>query len=354
MKVAILRDNHPESSQKWEIACKKKGISFLSIDMLRDDWYRKINNFNPDFCLGRPPGDNQQNKKVFDDKLYFLENHTSYRVFPGYAETVIYENKAALANFLQINNIPHPETFVSYSRQEATEFISVTKFPQVAKTLIGAAGSGVKILEAKSDAIDYIEKAFSKGIKRRFGPNRKTGSPKKWFAKAMQSPAYFFEKIKEYRERDKDIQRGVVLFQKYVEHDYEWRCVKIGESFFAYKKLKIGSQASGSKEFEYGPPPNELLDFTRSLCEKFGFNFMAVDVFYNTQGIFVNELQTIFGHKSPYICKVGEKPGRYIHQNNQWLFEEGDFNTNESYDLRLDAAIKLFHKEKSMRGPIIL
>ena len=345
MKVAILRDNNPESSQKWEMACETKGLPYLSIDLLRNDWYRKIKNFNPDFCLNRPPGDNQQNKKVFDEKLYFLENHTSYRVFPGYAETVIYENKASLANFLVINNIPHPETFVSYSKNESNNFISGAKFPIVAKTLIGAAGSGVKVLKSKSDAIYYLEKAFSQGIKRRYGPNRKTGSPKKWFLKALQSPDYFFKKIKEYSYRDKDLQKGVVLFQEYIEHDFEWRCVKIGDSFFAYKKMKVGNQASGSKEFEYGPPPIELLDFTKSLCEKFDFNFMAADIFYTTKGILVNELQTIFGHKNPYICKVNGKPGRYVFLENQWVFEEGSFNTNESYDIRLETAINLYKSQ---------
>ena len=71
---------------------------------------------------------------------------------------------------------------------------------------------------------------------------------------------------------------------------------------------------------------------------------MAVDLFQNDSGIFVNELQTIFGHKNPYICKINDKAGRYVLQNNQWVFEEGDFNTNESFDLRLEVAVKLYEK----------
>ena len=96
---------------------------------------------------------------------------------------------------------------------------------------------------------------------------------------------------------------------------------------------------------EYGAPPLELLDFTKRLCDRFQYNFMAVDLFFTNNKIYVNELQTIFGHKNPYICKVNDIVGRYVYQNNQWIFEEGDFNTNESYDLRLETAINLYKNQ---------
>jgi len=343
MRIAILRDNNPDSSKKWELACKKKQIDYQVVDMLRDDWLNIIKKHKPDFCVSKPPGDISQNKQIFDNKLYFIENYLKLLVFPSFRETVIYENKSSLANFLKINNIPHPQTFVTLSKEEAMEFVRNSAVPFVAKTLIGAAGSGVKIIKNKEQAEEYVRTAFSTGIKRRFGPNRKTGNAKKWLKKAIKSPKYFVKKLKEYKNRNDDIQKGIVLFQEFIEHDYEWRCVKIGSSFFAYKKLKIGELSSGAKQFEYGAPPKELLDFTKDLCDKFSFNFMAVDIFYSKGKIYVNELQTIFGHKNPYICKVNDKPGRYLYKNNQWIFEPGDFNTNESYDLRLEHAINILH-----------
>lgn len=344
MKVAILRDSNPESSLKWEIACQKNGFDCFTIDLLRNDWLTKLKGFDPDFCVCRPPGDIQQNKAVFDNKLFFIQQHTQYKVFPSYHETVIYENKAALSYFLAINDIPHPKTFVSYSEVESIEFLKNVRFPLVAKTLIGAAGSGVKILKNKEQAEAYVRKAFTTGLKRRYGPNRKTGSPSKWFFKAIKSPLYFIKKLREYKLRDKDVQNDVVLFQEFIPHAFEWRCVKIGESYFTYKKLKIGDQASGSKQFDYGTPPLELLKFTKDICDRFGFNFMAIDLFYNSSGIYINELQTIFGHKNPYICKVNDQPGRFQCKDSEWIFEPGDFNTNESYDLRLKTAISLYSK----------
>jgi hypothetical protein len=43
-----------------------------------------------------------------------------------------------------------------------------------------------------------------------------------------------------------------------------------------------------------------------------------------------------------HILEVDGKPGRYIFQDGQWVFEEGMFNSNESYDLRLEVALKLY------------
>ena len=58
-----------------------------------------------------------------------------------------------------------------YSQDEAGLFLKNSNFPIVAKTNIGASGSGVEILKTKEAAFRYIEDAFScKGITRSFLP----------------------------------------------------------------------------------------------------------------------------------------------------------------------------------------
>jgi glutathione synthase/RimK-type ligase-like ATP-grasp enzyme len=341
MKVAILKNENPDSHIRWQTACESLGVNYEVIDMLSPKFIAKLKEISPTFCLAQPPGMVMLYKKMYDEKIYTIEKHLGIPVFPSYNEIVLHENKNALAYFLESKDIPHPKTTIFYCKTEALAFAESTDYPKVVKTSIGAAGSGVKILHSQNSALLYINTAFNKGIARRFGPNRKTGNTKSWLLKAIKSPNYFFSKIKEYRSRAKDLQYGYVLFQEYIEHDFEWRCVKIGNSYFAYKKLKVNDKASGSKTFDYGAPPEELLNFTHNLCKENGFNFMAVDLFYNSNGVFVNELQTVFGHKNPFICMVNNKTGRYILKNEQWVFEEGDFNENESYTLRLKEILML-------------
>jgi glutathione synthase/RimK-type ligase-like ATP-grasp enzyme len=344
--IAVLKNENDDSHLRWQISCEKKGVPYCIVDLTRADYLFTIQKIKPEFCLAQPSGLLQIYKKMYDEKIYIIEKHLRIPVYPSYNEILLHENKKLLAYFLEVNNIPHPNTFVSYNREEVESYLSNTSYPIVAKTSLGATGSGVKIIRSHCEALEYTNKSFGNGISRRFGPNKKTGTPADWFLKTIKTPSYFLKKMEQYRQRARDVQYGYVIFQEYIIHEYEWRCVKIGESYFAYKKLKEDGMASGSKKFEYGPPPLELLDFTRELCRDHNFRFMAIDLFHINTSILVNELQTVFGHKNPYICRVDDKIGRYIFNNERWIFEEGNFNSNESYDLRLNTALNIFENSK--------
>ena len=348
MRVAILRNEDPNSSHKWQLACEKLNLSYVVIDITASDWLSQVQRESIDFFLLKPPGLLSHFKNLYDERIYILTKILKKITFPSYEECFIYENKKLLSYFLESNAIPHPKTMVFYSKTEAIDYINGATYPIVAKTSIGASGSGVQIIKNVNQAKRYIGKAFSgKGIKRRFGPNRVTGTPKKWLSKAIKAPDYFFKKIKEYLAIHKHGEKDFAIFQEYIPHKFEWRAVRIGESYFAHKKIKTGDKASGSKGIDYGEPPVSILNFTRDLCERQGFHFMAIDLFEDPHGGYlVNELQTIFGHVQDYILAINDIPGRYRYINNQWIFEPGDFNTNESYDLRLKTAIELYEQGK--------
>lgn len=344
MKIAILRNEDPESSKKWQKACEKLNISYTVINLTDSDWLKEIQSIRFDLFLLKPPGRLSHFKTLYDERLYIISKILKINTFPTFEECIIYENKRVLSYFLEANGIHHPPTKVFYNKEEALDFARTARYPLVTKTSIGGSGSGVEILRSKDKSKAYISKAFSpKGIKRRFGPNRVTGSPKYWMSKTLRSPSYFLKRINEYLSIYKHGERDYVIFQEYIPHDYEWRCVRIGDSYFAHRKIKLGDKASGTKGIDYVNPPESLLTFTRDLCIKHNFNCMAADIFEDGRGGYlVNELQTIFGHVQAYILSVDGIPGRYIFDKDGWIFEKGDFNTNESYDLRLKAAIDLY------------
>ncbi len=102
--------------------------------------------------------------------------------------------------------------------------------------------------------------------------------------------------------------------------------------------------ASGTKNKIYDNPPMALFDFMKEICDETGFYSQAVDIFEAPNGGYlVNEIQTIFGQSDEYQMIVDGKRGRYIY-NQGWIFEEGDFNTNKSYDLRIEHALELLSK----------
>ena len=153
-------------------------------------------------------------------------------------EIFIYENKRNLSYWLKINNIDAPKTFVFYHKNEALNYLKTATYPIVAKLNIGASGNGVKFLKNSNEAEEYIKQAFSNnGLEFKSGPKLKKGNLLKKVNKVLFKKGFLSNRMKEYKALSVENQRGFVIFQNFVKHDYEWRCVRIGDSYFAHKKM---------------------------------------------------------------------------------------------------------------------
>jgi hypothetical protein len=348
LKVLILGNEREKDSSRWISACEKSAgeIQYSIIDITRSDWLQNILKFKPDILLTKPGGLSTSFKQLYDERLMILIREMGFFCYPSLDEVLIYENKRYFSYWLQAHQIPHPETHVFYHKDEALDFIESSDLPLVGKVNIGASGSGVTLIKNRSQAREYIGRTFSgKGAARRTGPNIDKGGIIKRGFYYIFHPNEIAEKMTIYKTRSADVQRNFVIFQEYIPHDFEWRAVRIGDSFFVHKKLKMGEKASGSLLKNYDNPPESIFNFVREITDRFGFYSQAIDIFETNEGKFlVNEMQCIFGQSDPYQMMVNGKPGRYAYQNNLWIFEEGDFNSNESYDLRLKTALDLYRK----------
>lgn len=346
MKWGILKNEFDDNYLNWEISCKKYKQEYEVIDLVKNDFLESINN-DFDGFLTCPSGRETLFKQLYDERIYIINEVLNKFCYPSYNEIKIHENKKFLAYWLTANNIPHPKTYVFYRKEEALKFVNDNRLPLVAKFNIGASGKGVKIFREQKNLEDYIEKVFSKGIRQSWGPNLKMGGWKNRIQKIIQNPSRIQNRLTTYKKVYDEIQKGFVIIQEYIPHEYEWRIVKIGDSYFGHQKVKTGDKASGTKGIDYVLPTNKHLDFIRNLCSQHEFNCMAVDAFEDDNGgLLVNELQTIFGHVQSYICEKDAKPGRLIFKDSKWIFEEGMFNTNLSYDIRLEHAISLIENKK--------
>ena len=139
-----------------------------------------------------------------------------------------------------------------------------------------------------------------------------------------------------YAAKKKTKQIGFLILQDFIKHSYEWRCVRIGDSFFAHKKLVVGNKDSGTLLKSYEDPPIRIFDFMRELTDNINFNSIAIDMFETENGDFlVNEMQCYFGQSDAFQMMVKGEIGRYIHIDNNWVFQKGDFAKNACFDLRL-------------------
>ncbi len=347
--LVILGNENRSETKLWERACNdyKDFVDYKVVNLTCINWLNDIQNAKADYLLTKPGGLTSPFKQLYDERLTILVKELKYPAFPTLDEVLIYENKRYFSYWLKSHNLPHPETFVSYDKTETLNFIRDANYPLVAKLNLGASGNGVEILRNKIEAEKYVTEIFTRGKTARSGPKFNKGNIIKRIWRKTTHPEELFERFKVYSSVASDYQKGFVLFQEYIPHKYEWRVVRIGDSFFAHKKLLKKDKASGSLLKGYVNPPLELLDFVKELTDRFGFYSQAVDIFETGKGQYlINEMQCIFGQSDPYQMLVDGKPGRYLNKNGRWIFEEGMFNKNESYNLRLDYVIRKLKKMK--------
>lgn len=343
VSIGILRNESSNDHLQWVQACQRRlnEVDFEVLDITKSGWLAKIREKKLDLFLLRPPGRTEKYKQLYDERSFILYNYSGIPIYPSLIEVLIYENKRFLRDWLSVNNVPSPFTEVFYSTDEALNFIKATNsYPIVGKTNIGASGNGVVFLQNRSVAEKYVNRAFQGGIKTRTGPKISKGSLVKKLIKAFTYKKFITNRLKEYRDTYLNPQKDYVIFQEYVPHDYEWRCVRIGDSYFAHKKIARNNKSSGTLLKGYDPVPLDLLDFILDITERTHLSSVAIDLFQRQGKFLVNEIQCFFGQSDPYQMLVNSKPGRYRRMNGNWVFEEGDFASNECFDLRLEHALK--------------
>lgn len=347
-RFAILKNENNSDHLPWITACEKRkqSLNFDIIDLTRNNWLQEINKKEYDYFLMRPPGLSSHFKQLYDERAFIMGYFLRKRLYPSLQEILLYENKRFLSYWLAANELPHPHTAVFYHKDEALNHLKITTFPIAAKINIGASGRGVEILKNRKEAESYIDRAFSTGLKRETGPKITKGNILKKIKKIFTIKGFMKQRLGEYKAVYRDVQRDFVIFQEYVPHTFEWRCVRIGGSFFAHKKIARQGKASGTLLKSYEKPPIILLDFIKILSDRHQLFSSAIDLFDTGDEYLINEIQPFFGQSDDYQMLIDGKPARCIIEDNNWVFEQGDFNTNKSYDLRLQHALDILERNK--------
>lgn len=217
-----------------------------------------------------------------------------------------------MAYFLQAEDLPHPKTFISYSKDESLAFIESCTLPLVFKSKNGAGSTSVEIVRTREQGTKLVKRLFDSH--------------------------YINKALSDYR----DIDYGYIFLQEYINNVREFRVIKMGDSWFGHEKSKSEDQEfmSGSGINLWTPPPHDLLEFCSHIADKYGFTSMCFDIFKDNHNRYlINELQTWFGSYNPSQMYINEVPGRYRKINGAWVFEHGLFNDIQSLPLRLVSCI---------------
>ena len=321
-RFAIVHDLY-QDHQYFVAACRDLGLSYEVLDLLADDWVERYRTGRFDAVLVWPSSVTTVIKQVYDYRLRILEHDLGLRLYPTWQECWLTEHKPRLRDWMDAHDVPHPRTWVFHDEMEALTFARGATFPIVCKTATGAGASGVSIIRTRRALERVIRVAFGPGLR-----------PRRY-------DAY-------------DRQRGFIYLQEYLPHVDEWRMVRIGDSFFGYRKEKgADGLHSASHKWSWIDPGKDLLDLLKQVTDIGGFTSMDVDIFLTQDGrMLINELQTVFGCTTPAIyMKVNDIEGRYVHEDGTWKFEAGVYWANHMCNLRLEHLIRGLDARRGRQEP---
>lgn len=310
--VGILKENwHLHSN--YIRACKELKISYRVIDFFSKDWLSNLESKPIDFLIARSSVQYEPWKDMFDNRLKLLKDNYDKPIFPNYDELWIWENKLRTLDWLKVNKLPHPKSYIFYNFKELVAFAAECEYPIVYKASSGSGASGVKILKNGMELKQVAKKAFNSGVR-------------------------------SYRKHKLDKEHGFVILQDYLKDVKEWRIIRIGDYYFGFEKIKMGQFHSGSQNFGYGMPPEACLNLVRHVTDTHDFKYVDIDIFVTEQGAFlINEIQPYFGQKDDReLLQINGEPGRlsYNYDAEAWDFEKGKFCKNNLCNLRLLEMIK--------------
>lgn len=311
-------------------ACKELNINYEVIDIIASNWMELIQQSDCDGYLCRPPSLYQPKKIMYDERLYIINKMMGKTIYPSFDELLIYENKRMMAYWLELNKFPHPRTHIFYRKEDYFDFLDKNeKYPLVFKLNVGGSAKGVKLINSKLKAKYISHKIF--GLYNQKLAHGYTPAKTGFLGMPARSTKQFF----------------YILVQEYEKIKWEWRMIKIGDSYFGHQKLLKGNFASGSGRVGRVKPPDELLHMVKDICEKGGFYSMDADIFETQDGRFlVNELQSLFGSFKDAQMHLNGVPGRFIYKKGEFLFEQGVFNQHGSSLLRVKHFVEILNKQK--------
>ncbi len=305
IKVGIIY-GRMQYHKYWIAACRHFSISYQIIYLERNDWLEQVQSSGCSVYVVWPDISTLETKQMFDERLRIMEQELKVDIYPSIKEIWLYENKRVQYYWLKSNHFPVINTHVFYNCKEAVNYLKNANYPVVLKSNLGASASGVYIVEDRRKAIKMVKKFIHFGFKLK----RKSANKK---------------------------QKGSVYIQDYLTDLKEWRMVRIGDSFFGHGKDMKGQFHSGSGSANWNMPPQKAFELLKEITEVGGFSSMDVDIFEDKNGdLFVNELQTVFGNSiAKEQMKIDGVAGRYILEDNNWVFEKGSFCENHLCNLRL-------------------
>lgn len=255
MKIAI-HHRQGSFSDRWIDYCKEKGIDYKIVNAYDSNIIEQIKDCNA--FMWHHHHANSKDVLFAKQLIYSLET-AGIKCFPNFKTTWHFDDKVGQKYLLEATGAPFVPSYVFYSKKEALNWITQTKFPKVFKLRGGAGSKNVMLVRDKKEANNLINKAFGKGFPQTSIGNiisedkRKLKEGKMSLYQAIKDVVAYYLKPGTFHKSHNN-EKGYAYFQDFIENNsYDIRIVVIEDKAFYLKRMvrKGDFRASGSGNIIY-------------------------------------------------------------------------------------------------------
>lgn len=294
--VGLVKDIRPHSYwDKFERFLKNNHIKYEYYNIHLSNFAQQAKRFN--LILWHPNTDAVSQAEA-KSKIEFIQKYLGIKCLPNAESLWFYEDKIRQAWLLKEYGFPLIPTFVTYSKDEALQYIKNAIHPIIFKESTSSGSFGV----FKSDSIG----SSSRIVKKIFGIGRKSTCP---------------------TQR----QKNYVYIQEMVPNKgYDLRVIVVGNYVLGYYRYPDGKdfRASGAGNVVKKGIPTRAMDLARSVKAALPYApMLAVDLLEDTRddSYKIIEISIFIGCETCEQLMINGVPGRYVYHNGQYSFEEGRF-----------------------------
>lgn len=255
MKIAIHNVDKESFSPRWIEYCTERGIPFKQVDLFSNNIIEQLSDC--DYVMWHHNHVFPKDVLVARQILNALES-SGKKVFPDFNTAWHFDDKLAQKYLLESIGAPLVPVYISFSKQEALQWVKNAKFPKIFKLRGGGGSKNVWLIKDRTAAERVINTAFRKGFRQYnawrdiIEQFRKYNLGKTSIKEVIKAFVHLIYPIK--LELIKPRERGYIYFQDYLPgNKYDIRIVVVGDKAFGIKRLvrENDFRASGSGHIVY-------------------------------------------------------------------------------------------------------
>jgi glutathione synthase/RimK-type ligase-like ATP-grasp enzyme len=279
-------------SNRWIQYCERNKLAYLPVDIFESDIISRLKENGVSLLLCNLGLTDHRNALISKEILMSIQK-AGIRVFPDHESYWHHDNKVAQKYMFESLQIPHPKSWVFYSKDEAKKWLASASYPLVFKLSSGSSSNNVVMLRNPEQAAEYVRRMFGKGIK----PSRsvlsdyrnrlKVHSRKRDLRATIKRLPQTILGIRTVNTR-KSREKGYFLVQEFIPgNHYDTRVFVIGDRAFALRRKvranDFRSSGSGDYDYDHSHIDRRAIALAFETARKIGAQSMACDVVFNSE-----------------------------------------------------------------------